>query len=219
MVDTKKLRFSYIAVEGPIGVGKTTLTRMLGQRFDAETLFEKAEENPFLRGFYEDREKYAFSAQIFFLLSRFRQLKEAKQTKLFNRATVVDYMVEKDFVFAELNLNPEEFKLYNEVYRLLSENLARPDLVIFLTAQTPTLVERVLKRGKDYEAGISEGYIEEVNEAYHRFFFRYDKGPILMVNTNEIDFENNKEDFDKLLEKLTSPIKGREFFNPLGSDD
>ena len=207
----------YIAVEGPIGVGTTSLSTMLAEQLSADILLEEVDENPFLARFYRDREKYAFSTQLYFLLSRYRQLKQANQQNLFKRTLVADYMLEKDFIFAELYLNPEEFTLYNEIYRLLSDQLASPDLVIFLTAQTETLVKRVTKRGRDFETGISEKYIEEVNEAYHRFFFRYDRGPMLMVNTNNIDFVNNKEDFRKLLDKINSPVKGKEFFNPLGS--
>lgn len=211
-------RYNYIVVEGSIGVGKTSLAKELAEYFDAELILETAEENPFLPAFYENMEEHAFSAQLYFLISRFRQLKRANQVSLFNKSVVADYMIEKDFIFAELNLNEEEFALYNEVYRALAEKVARPDLVIFLTAKTSTLLKRVNKRGRDFETGIPEEYIEEVNEAYHRFFFRYDKGPILMVNTTEIDFIENREDLDKLLVKITSPIKGREFFNPLGSD-
>ena len=210
--------YRYIAVEGPIGVGTTSLTAMLAKKLGAAELYEKVDENPFLAKFYQDREKYALSAQLFFLVSRYRQLGEANQINLFQKNVVADYMLEKDIIFAELNLNSDEYEIYNAIYRHLSVNVAHPDLVIFLTAQTDTLVKRVRKRGRDFESGISEKYIEEVNEAYHRFFFRYDKGPMLQVNTNEIDFVKNKEDFQKLFDKISSPIKGREFFNPLGSN-
>ncbi|MFQ5432812.1 MAG: deoxynucleoside kinase [Nitrospinota bacterium] len=210
-------RYRYIAIEGPIGVGTTSLTAMLARQFGAAELYEKVDDNPFLAKFYEDREKYALSTQLFFLVSRYRQLGEANQLNLFQKNVVADYMLEKDLIFAELNLNSDEYEIYNEIYRHLSVNVARPDLVIFLTAQTDRLIERVRMRGRDFESGISEKYIKEVNEAYHRFFFRYDKGPMLQVNTNEIDFVKNKEDFQKLLDKISSPVKGREFFNPLGS--
>ncbi len=211
-------RYRYIAVEGPIGVGTTSLTGMLAKSFGAAELYEKVDENPFLAKFYLDRKKYALSAQLFFLVSRYRQLGEANQINLFRKNVVADYMLEKDIIFAELNLNSDEYEIYNAMYRHFSVNVANPDLVIFLTAQTDRLIERVRKRGRDFESGISEKYIEEVNEAYHRFFFRYDKGPMLQVNTNEIDFVKNKEDFQKLLDKISSPVKGREFFNPLGSN-
>lgn len=211
-------RYKYIAVEGPIGVGTTSLTGMLAKSFGAAELYEKVDENPFLAKFYLDRKKYALSAQLFFLVSRYRQLGEANQINLFRKNVVADYMLEKDIIFAELNLNSDEYEIYNAMYRHFSVNVANPDLVIFLTAQTDRLIERVRKRGRDFESGISEKYIEEVNEAYHRFFFRYDKGPMLQVNTNEIDFVKNKEDFQKLLDKISSPVKGREFFNPLGSN-
>ncbi len=207
----------YIAVEGPIGVGTTSLAGMLAERFGGEVLYENVEDNPFLPRFYEDRDKNAFPTQLFFLVSRYRQLKQANQASLFEQRVVADYMMEKDHIFAKLNLDSEELALYNELYRSLSGHLTRPDLVIFLTAQTETLAKRVRKRGRGFENGITEKYIEEVNEAYHRFFFQYSGGPMLQVNTNEIDFVNNKEDFQKLLDKISSPIKGKEFFNPLGS--
>lgn len=207
----------YIAVEGPIGVGTTSLAGMLARHFDSEVLYEKVEDNPFLPRFYEDRDKNAFSTQLFFLVSRYRQLKQASQASLLTRRIITDYIMEKDHIFAELNLDPEELALYNELYRSLSGPLSKPDLVIFLTAQTQTLQKRVRKRGRGFESRITEKYIEEVNEAYHRFFFQYSGAPLLQVNTNEIDFVNNNEDFQKLLDKISSPIKGKEFFNPLGS--
>ena len=209
--------YKYIAVEGPIGVGTTSLTAMLAKEFGAAELYEKVDENPFLAKFYQDRKKHALSTQLFFLVSRYQQLGEANHANLFQKNVVADYMLEKDIIFAELNLNSDEYEIYNEIYSHLSVKVAHPDLVIFLTAQTDRLIERVRKRGRDFESGISEKYIEEVNEAYHEFFFRYDKGPMLQVNTNEIDFVENKEDFQKLFDKISSPIKGKEFFNPLGS--
>lgn len=199
-------------------MGKTTLVQKLADHFGAQTILEQAEENPFLPGFYNDPAKFAFSAQLFFLTSRYRQLKEADQVDIFRRRAVADYMLEKDLIFAQLNLESDEFKLYNEIYGLLLEKLARPDLVIFLSADTETLVKRIAKRGRRYEAGISEKYIAEVNQAYHRWFFQYDRGPALQVNTNGLDFANSEGDFGKLLEKISHPVKGREFFNPLGSN-
>lgn len=202
-------------------MGTTSLAGMLAQDIGGEVLFEEVRSNPFLPEFYKNREKNAFNAQLSFLVSRCRQLKHAAGAgagkNLFKHRVVADYMMEKDRIFAELNLNQPEFELYNDVYGLMSVDVARPDLVIFLTAQTETLVQRVKKRGSEFEVGITEEYIEEVNQAYHRFFFRYESGPMLQVNTNDIDFVNNKEDFRKLLDKISSPVKGREFFNPLGS--
>jgi len=210
--------YRYIAVEGPIGVGTTSLTSMLAKEYRAAKLYEKVNDNPFLAKFYQDRQKYALNTQLYFLVSRYRQLEEINQVNLFQQNVVSDYILEKDAIFADLNLNSDEREIYNAIYRHMSLNVVCPDLVIFLTARTDTLIERVRKRGRDFESGISEKYIEEVNEAYHRFFFRYDKGPMLQVNTNEIDFVKNKEDFQKLLDKISSPVKGREFFNPLGSN-
>lgn len=208
---------SYIVVEGPIGVGKTSLANKLAERFGAQAILEKVDENPFLPGFYQDAEKNAFSAQMFFLLSRFRQLREANQVELFRQKVVADYLLEKDRLFAALNLDSEEFKMYNELHGLLEPKLARPGLVIFLTADSETLAGRIRKRGRKYEHGMSGKYIEEVNKAYHRWFFGYTAGPALQVNTSEIDFVENEGDFQKLLEKISRPIQGREFFNPLGS--
>ncbi len=208
---------NYIAIEGPIGVGKSSLTLKLASHFGAETILEKVEENPFLAGFYKDRRQFAFQAQMFFLLSRHKQLAEANQVSLFQQKVVSDYMLEKDRIFALINLDSEEFKLYNQMYEMLLARLARPDLVIFLSADTETLIRRIAKRGRDFESGMAEKYIDEVNEAYHRWFFHYDAGPSLQVNTSGIDFVENEEDFIKLLEKISRPVKGREFFNPLGS--
>ncbi len=208
---------NYIAIEGPIGVGKSSLTLKLADHFGAQTIMEKMEENPFLSGFYKTPRQYAFQAQMFFLLSRHKQLLEANQVDLFQQKVVADYMLEKDKLFALINLDSEEFKLYNQMYELLLARLAKPDLIIFLSADTETLTRRIGKRGRNFEAEIAEKYIEEVNEAYHRWFFHYDAGPSLQVNTSGIDFVENEEDFIKLLEKISRPIKGREFFNPLGS--
>ncbi len=209
--------YNYIVVEGPIGVGKTSLVELLSAHFGAQTIMEQAEENPFLSGFYKEPSKYAFSAQIFFLTSRFRQLQDANQVDLFQQMVVADYMLEKDRIFAQLNLDSHELRLYNDLYGLLEEKLVRPDLVIFLSAETETLIRRINKRGRGYESGIAERYIEEVNQAYHQWFFQYDRGPALQVNTNGIDFVKNEGDFRKLLDKISHPVKGREFFNPLGS--
>jgi deoxyadenosine/deoxycytidine kinase len=209
--------YNYIVVEGPIGVGKTTLARKLAGHFEAQLMEEQVEDNPFLPSFYLNMEKFAFSTQIYFLMSRYQQLKNSNQRNLFQRTVIADYMLEKDFIFAELNLNEDEFRLYNDIYKLLRGQIARPDLVIFLSAETETLVNRMRRRGRSFEEGIPEKYIEEVNETYHRFFFQYDSGPMLQINTNEIDIVNNEEDFKKLIAKISAPIRGREFFNPLGS--
>ncbi|MDH5543136.1 MAG: deoxynucleoside kinase [Nitrospinota bacterium] len=209
--------YKYIVVEGPIGVGKTTLAAKLAEHYKAEILHEQVEENPFLSRFYLDMEKFAFSAQMFFLMSRYQQLKKSNQIDLFSSCVVADYMLEKDFIFAELNLNKDEFNLYNDVYRMLQGHVAKPDLVIFLSAETETLIKRIRKRGRSFEKAIPEKYIEEVNEAYHRFFFQYGSGPMLQVNSNKMDFVNNEEDFSKLIEKLSTRIRGKEYFNPLGS--
>ena len=212
---TKKAR--YIAVEGPIGVGKSSLVTLLGERFGAEPVFEKVAENPFLESFYGDMGQYAFQTQIFFLVSRHKQLSSLSQTELFNRVTLCDYVLERDLIFARLNLSEDEFRLYIDIYNLLRRRIPKPDLVVYLQAETPTLLKRIRRRNRDIERNVSEGYIDQVNKAFNEFFFSYREGPLLIINTNSIDFVANEEDFEKLVAKVTGEVKGTEFFNPLGS--
>lgn len=212
-----KKKRKYIAVEGPIGVGKTSLARLLSERLDGELVLEEVEENPFLAKFYEDRGSYAFQAQMFFLISRYRRLSALSQTDLFKTAPVADYMFERDMIFARLNLNDQEYRLYVDIYNMMKRNVPRPDLVIYLQADTKTLMRRIRQRGREMEKSLREDYLDEVNRAFNEFFFNYREGSLLIINTSNIDFVANEEDLEKLLSKAAGDIKGREFFNPLGS--
>ena len=182
---TKK---KYIVVEGPIGVGKTSLAKILAAEFQARCVFEKVEDNPFLPKFYEDRETYAFQNQLFFLLSRYQQQRELIQQDLFSQNMVADYLFAKDKIFATLTLNSEELSLYQQIYQLLDTRIPKPDLVVYLQARPEVLYKRIKKRDKKYERGVTLEYLEEVAQAYNRYFFQYDETPLLVVSTSEIDF-------------------------------
>ncbi len=197
----------YIAVEGPIGVGKTTLCRMLAEDFKGRVVLEEAEENPFLPNFYKDSKRYGFQTQVFFLLSRYRQQKELEQQDLFQQATVADYIFPKDRIFAHLNLSKEELDLYDNLYRILDARVRKPDLVIFLQASVDALRDRIKKRGIPYEKSISGAYIEQLCHAYNQFFFQYDDSPLLTVNCTEIDIVRNESDYKHLLKEILSMSK------------
>ncbi|MBI4412668.1 MAG: deoxynucleoside kinase [Deltaproteobacteria bacterium] len=202
----EKLR--YLAVEGPIGVGKTSLARMLAEDFKARLVLEEAETNPFLGQFYEDSRRHAFQAQVFFLLSRYRQQIELKQQDLFNQVTVCDYVFAKDQIFASLNLSDDEMDLYNNVYQLLDARLPKPDLVIFLQASADILMNRVKKRKSAFEKGLKGDYVEKVAQAYSQFFFKYSESPLLVVNTSGLDFVKNPKDYEILKKELYHMVKG-----------
>jgi deoxyguanosine kinase len=207
----------HIAVEGVIGAGKTTLTRMLGERLSGNVVLERFEENPFLPKFYEDAERYAFQTQIFFLLSRFRQQQEFRQADLFHRFLITDYIFEKDKIFAYLNLADDELKLYESVLTAIEHSIPTPDLVVYLQCTVNRLMSNIKKRGRDIERNMPEQYIRDLNEAYNYFFFRYKSSPLLIVNSSEIDFVNNKQDFDDLLMEIFRPEKAAvEYYNPSG---
>jgi deoxyadenosine/deoxycytidine kinase len=199
----------YIAVEGPIGVGKTTLSKRLAEEFKARLVLEEAEENPFLPQFYKDPKAHAFQTQVFFLLSRYRQQKEIEQQDLFQQATVTDYIFAKDRIFAYLNLSSEELDLYENLYRVLDARVRKPDLVIFLQASAEILRERIRKRGIPYEKSISGAYIERLGQAYSQFFFQYDETPLLTVNCTEIDIVKNESDYKNLLKEILNMRKGK----------
>ncbi len=199
----------YIAVEGPIGVGKTTLSRLLAEDFKARMVLEEAEENPFLPAFYKEPKAYAFQTQVFFLLSRYRQQKELEQQELFKQATVSDYIFAKDRIFAYLNLSAEEIDLYENLYRILDARVRKPDLVIFLQASVDILRERIKKRGIKYEKSISGQYIEQLCQAYNQFFFEYSETPLLTVNCTEIDIVKNEADYKNLLKEILGMRKGK----------
>lgn len=206
-------RYRHIAVEGPIGAGKTTLARKLAERNGARLLLEAPEANPFLPGFYEDPARYALPTQLYFLFQRVQQVRELGQSDLFQGATVTDFMLDKDPLFARLTLNDDEFALYQQVYAQLKPAATAPDLVIYLQAAPQTLVDRVLRRGVDYERTISEDYLLRLAEGYARFFYQYDAGPLLIVNSEHLNFADAPADFELLCERIADMRGAREFFN------
>ena len=204
----------FIAVEGPIGVGKSSLVDLLATRFNAVKVLEKIE-NPFLRDFYKEKPGAAFQAQLFFLLNRFVQQRDLAQTDLFQQVTLCDYLFAKDKIFAYLNLDDSELMLYERLYALLVEKVPRPDLVIYLQASTQVLVERIRKRRRDYEAEISAGYLEDLNQAYNYFFYHYGETPLLVINTTDIDFVENESDLDDLVAQIKNMGKGVQYYMPM----
>ena len=209
--------FRYIVVEGPIGVGKTSLVRFLADTFHAQCLLEKAQENPFLPQFYQDRGKYAFQTQLYFLLSRFQQQKEMAQPDLFTQMTVCDYLFAKDRIFASLNLTDDELSLYEQIFQLLHAQIPTPDLVIYLQAKPEVLLHRIRTRNVSYEKEVDLEYLKKLTEAYNYYFFHYDQTPLLVVNTSEIDFVNRKEDLDQLIREIRQMRQGTWYFIPLRS--
>jgi len=207
----------YIAVEGPVGAGKTVLAQILAERSGARLVAEASEENPFLRSYYADRRKHAFQAQIFFLLSRFQQQQALFQQDLFSQSTVADYLFPRDRIFAALMLAPEELALYDRLYELLGPRVVKPDLVVYLQARTEVLLARVRQRGRDYERSIDGPWLEALARAYNEFFFHYDETPLLVVNASDIDLEGNPEDVEALLAVIRKHRKGRQHYVPLGT--
>ena len=208
------MAFQLIAVEGPIGVGKTTVVDRLAERLDAEKVMEEWSTNPFLRPFYDNRAGAAFQTELFFLLSRHRQLQELQQRSLFGKVTLVDYVFEKSRLFAYLNLDDSELLIFDKLFALLSESVPRPDLVVFLQAPTEVLVKRVRARGRAEEGNLSEEYLAEVNRAYNHYFFHYSATPLLVVNTADVDFANCAEDVDELLKQVRTMGKGTQYYVP-----
>ena len=204
----------YLASEGVIGVGKTSLANLLEDKLNAKLVMEKFDENPFLSEFYNDPERYAFQTQLFFLLSRYRQQNDLRQTNVFNKLVITDYMFIKDRLFASLNLDEKEMSLYDSVAKILEKNIIQPDIVIYLQADTSTLIKRISKRGRYFENKISPDYIEALNEVYNEYFFRYQNSPLLIINTNDIDFVNNQKDLEELISYIRQPVSGTKFFNP-----
>ncbi|NHZ85682.1 MAG: deoxynucleoside kinase [Planctomycetia bacterium] len=204
----------YIAIEGPIGVGKTSLVKLLAEKLDARTILEQFEENPFLTDFYDDPERFAFQTQLFFLLQRYQQQQELRQVDIFHNLLVTDYMFVKDRLFASLNLNEKEMALYETVANLLERNVINPDLVIYLQADTDTLMKNIGKRKRSFEKNMSRDYIDALNQVYNEYFFRYQDTPLLIINTNNIDFVNNKKDLEEIINVVRQPITGTKFFNP-----
>jgi deoxyguanosine kinase len=207
----------YIAVEGPIGVGKTALARRLATEFGARLLLEQVEENPFLRRFYEDPEKYAFQTQLFFLMERYRQQRELGQLDLFSQGTVADYLFAKDNIFAGITLSPEEFVLYRQIFQLLDQRLPRPDLVIYLEARPEVLLRRLRKRDRDFERSITEEYLQRLMEAFRSFFHHYREAPLLVINCSDIDFVEHGGDLADLIKEIRTMKQGVQHYIPLGS--
>jgi deoxyadenosine/deoxycytidine kinase len=209
------LHTKYIVTEGPIGVGKTSLTSLLADELGARLVLEQAENNPFLTDFYRDPQRYRFQTQMFFLLNRFSQQQEMLQPDLFTRVTMSDYLFDKDRIFAYLTLDEHELPLYEQVYRVLEPKIMKPDLVIFLQADTDTLLRRIKSRGRTFEKEISRDYIAAVNEAYNHFFFRYSDTPLLVINTSDIDYVHRREDLDDLLKQILSMKQGTQYYVPV----
>lgn len=213
MVSNDEIKF--IAVEGVIGSGKTALAKKLKSRLESKLILEQFEANPFLENFYNDRKRFAFQTQMFFLINRFKQQEELNQEDLFTNFIVCDYIFDKDKIFAYLNLSAEELKLYENVFPLLSRNLRKPDLVIYLQSSLDRLMFNIKKRGRAIERNLTRSYIEELSDAYNHFFFRYNSTPLLIVNSTDIDFVNNDEDFDELFRQIFREDRGViEYFNP-----
>jgi len=206
-------KYRYIVVEGPIGAGKTSLARLLAEKSGSTPLLEDPGANPFLPGFYEDQARYALPTQLFFLFQRIQQIRALSQADLFRRATVADFMLDKDPLFARLTLNDDELSLYQQIYAQMKPQVAVPDLVIYLQASTEILIERVKRRAVDYERAISEDYLLRLAETYARFFYQYDAAPVLIVNSERLNFVDTPADFDLLLQRIAAMRGAREFFN------
>jgi deoxyguanosine kinase len=211
------LRHRYIAIEGPIGVGKTSLARALARRFGGRNVFEMVEENPFLANFYQDKSKYAFQTQLFFLLSRFKQQQDLFQQDLFSQVTVSDYLFAKDRIFASITLDPNELSLYERVYDTLGPRVMKPDLVIYLQARLEVLLARIKKRGRDFERKFDSEYLAELARTYNDFFHRYDETPLLVINTSDIDFVESDADLSELIRAISATKRGTQYYQPLPS--
>ena len=208
---------NYVAIEGSIGVGKTSLAKLLSDKLGAKLILEKFEDNPFLSEFYDDPERFAFQTQLFFLLQRYQQQQELRQVDMFHNLLISDYMFIKDRLFASLNLDEKEMSLYDSIANMLERNIINPDLIIYLQADTSTLMKNIAIRGREFEANISYDYINALNEIYTEYFFRYSETPLVIINTNHIDFVNNTADLDQVIDYIRQPVSGTKFFNPTAS--
>ncbi len=213
-VDDSRKQPRFIAVEGPIGVGKTSLARRLADSLGGELMLEEPHENPFLDRFYKDPKSNALPTQLHFLFQRARQVEELRQADLFQPVRVADFMLQKDRIFAELNLDQDELRLYDEICSKLGLQTPEPDLVVYLQASVDVLLQRIARRGIDYEYRIERDYLERLMEAYARFFHAYDASPLLIVNAGGIDLVNNERDYQQLFSRITEIQRGRHFFNP-----
>lgn len=207
----------YIAIEGPIGVGKTALARRLADSLSATLVLEEVEENPFLERFYRDGRSAALPAQMFFLFARARQIQDLRQSDLFSSVQISDYLFTRDRLFAELNLDPEELKLYDQIADSLAVEAPVPDLVIYLQASVDSLLRRLVRRNSSYDRYVERAYLEKLTEAYARFFHAYDDGPLLIVNASQIDPVNNDADYQQLFQQIERTTGGRHFFNPVAA--
>jgi deoxyadenosine/deoxycytidine kinase len=206
-------RYHYIVVEGPIGVGKTSLARRLAARLQANLVLERPEQNPFLARFYQDMKRFALPTQLFFLFQRIAQLRELAQLDLISRLTVCDFLLEKDPLFARLTLDGDELHLYQQIFDSLKPQAPRPDLVIYLQAQPETLVERVRQRSVEFERPITAEYLALLADSYNRFFYHFSGVPVLIVNSERLDFVREDRDLDLLIERIGALRGNREFFN------
>jgi len=210
-----KLSSYHICIEGTIGVGKTSLAKLIAEEMEAKTVFEQFEENPFLGDFYSDKKRYAMQTQLFFLLFNYKQQQDLQQIDMFTKAIISDYMFDKDRLFAALNLSDMELDLYNRIANELQKNIVYPDLIIFLQSETDRLMYNIKIRGRDFEKNIDWQYIDELNQIYNEYFFRYNKGPLVIINTNDIDFVNNKNDLNEIIDFIKQPSEGTRYFNPI----
>ena len=213
----KDLTSKYIIIEGPIGVGKTSLSNKLALEWDADLVLENVDDNPFLSKFYKNPREVSLQTQLYFLLTRTRQVQAFKQQDIFSNARVSDFMLQKDRLFAQVTLNNEEYDLYDQLYSYMTVDIPKPDLIIYLQAPINTLIKRIKKRGRDFEKYIDAEYLERLNAMYLKFFNTYNASPLLIVNAEDIDFINNENDYKNLLDKIYSIEKGRHYFNPLAS--
>ena len=205
----------YIAIEGPIGVGKTSLAQLLSKELGARLVLEDFEDNPFLPDFYNDPERFGFQTQLFFLLQRYRQQQDLRQVDMFQKLLITDYMFVKDRLFASLNLGDKEMHLYDTVASLLERNILRPDIVIYLQADTDVLMKNIEKRGRNMEKNVTWEYIDALNQVYTEYFFRYQDTPLVIINTNNIDFVANENDLKEVIDYIRQPVSGTKFFNPV----
>jgi len=205
----------YIAIEGPIGVGKTSLAELLSKELGARLVLEDFEDNPFLPDFYNDPERFGFQTQLFFLLQRYRQQQDLRQVDMFQKLLITDYMFVKDRLFASLNLGDKEMHLYDTIASLLERNIIKPDLVIYLQADTDVLMKNIEKRGRNMERNVTWEYIDALNQVYTEYFFRYQDTPLVIINTNNIDFVENENDLEEVIDYIRQPVSGTKFFNPI----
>ena len=204
----------YIAIEGPIGVGKTSLSKLMAKKLGARLVLEEFDDNPFLPDFYIDPERYAFQTQLFFLLQRYRQQHDLRQVDMFQNLVLTDYMFVKDRLFASLNLNEKEMQLYDTLANLLEKNIIKPDLVIYLQGSTNSLMRKISARGREMETKITYEYIDALSQVYTEYFFRYQDTPLVIINTDNIDFVDKEKDLDEIIKFIRKPVIGTKYFNP-----